>query len=198
MRIGIDLDGCANGHGFVDGCRKAANELYGIELDTMPPAEIWDFPVHQWGWTWDFFKQICNEGVDAGIIFVHGDPDDGFLEVCEKLKADGHTLHICTDRSFGTRSIHNTIDWLQKYSVPYDSLAFSADKTLLEVDVFVEDRDKNFEALWTAGTPCFLFDRPWNQHVETNNYGYPSFPDQIGDYRIKSWNEFYQGVCKLA
>lgn len=110
------------------------------------------------------FKRVCNNGVDAGIIF-QGPTRPNAIEAVKSIKALGHTVVIITDRQFGTtpeRSHTATKMWLEFHGIPYDELYFCADKTVVPTDLFVEDKLENYDALTAAGTNCFLITRPWN------------------------------------
>lgn len=57
---------------------------------------------------------------------------------------------------------NQTVDWLKKYAVPHESLTFTKDKTIVDVDVFVEDSAKNVQELAAAGVLTFMVSRAHN------------------------------------
>ena len=57
--------------------------------------------------------------------------------------------------------------WLHRHGLHFDSLTFSADKTVVSLDVMVDDKIANYDALETAGVEAWLLTRPWNQHDKT-------------------------------
>lgn len=165
MRVGIDLDGvCYDFSASVREylCNRA--ETHQPDVCTMPTR--WEF-YEDWGLSLDEFLNTCHDGVDAGIIFAHGEPYPHTAEAFQWIKAAGHSIHIITDRSFGTqgRAEAATRAWLDCHSLPFDSLTFSADKTIVRVDAMVDDKPANYEALRDAGVDAYLLTRPWNQHV---------------------------------
>lgn len=163
MRVGVDLDGVC--YDFEESFRYYLWDFERFDYEDMPPSTRWEF-YEDWGMDAKQFVDYCHAGVDAGVIFSHGRPFPGTREALEALKDHGHTIHIVTDRSFGSngRSEGATRAWLDQYKLPFDSLTFSPDKTVVRTDVFVDDKLQNYDALVHAGTRAYLFDRPWNQH----------------------------------
>lgn len=114
---------------------------------------------------YDEFKQICHDGADAGYIFC-GPTRPGAVGAVNAVAAMGHEIVIITDRQFGSTpsvSHRNTEQWLEQNGIYHDELWFSADKTYVKTDVFVEDKLENYDALLFSGTPTYLINRAWNQ-----------------------------------
>lgn len=156
MKIGIDLDGVV--YDFVGAIRKFVSNRYPHMplLDTGPTC--WDFYDVDWGMSLEAFLALCDDSVDNGFVFWDGDPIPGSVEMMRRLKNAGHTLHIVTDRSYGTKSKIATTAWLKAYDVPYDTLTFASDKTLVRTDFFIDDKPANVKALRDAGCHAFLLD----------------------------------------
>jgi 5'(3')-deoxyribonucleotidase len=208
LNIGVDLDGVC--YPFTEALRHYLIEHEGFHPDSVAGGghdadeSCWDFYKKYWDMTTEDFLEYSNRGVDAGVVFLHGDPFPDTVETLSRLHDAGHKIHIITNRSFGSRSHHNTSDWLTQHGIPYDTLAFSADKTIMRVDLFIDDYEENFKDLWNAGIETYLFDRPWNRHVDTMM---PRFlkvagPDgrkhELSDYRVKTWEEFEVAVNRKA
>lgn len=183
MRIGVDLDGCA--YDFTEALRTWLFKNNVFTMEEMPDPVGWNFFEDQWNMTLDDFIHHCGQGVDAEHIFLHGEPIEESAIYINELKGDGHTIHIATARSYGQKSAANTEAWLKLWDIPYDSLTLGNDKTLLNVDIMIDDRDKNYLQLVEAGIKTYLLDRPWNQDLAT-------------DDRIYSWKEFYEKVNKYS
>jgi len=190
LDVGIDLDGCA--YNFTASVRKwAIKEGYDAEQvsggDHEDENTTWNFFKDQWGMDAEEFFGLCARGVDAGVVFLEGEPFPGSVETITALKSKGHYIHIVTNRQSGTRSKHNTADWLNEWQIPYDSLIFSDRKHLFSsLDIMVDDYEINFRDLWSAGVECWLYDRPWNRHVYDDGY------------RVKTWGEFESMVDRKA
>jgi hypothetical protein len=184
LRVGFDLDGVL--YNFGDSVRRYLEFTgQGHIWKSGPTKEAyWDF-YKDWGWTSKQFVEFCNEGADAGFIFC-GDARPGAAEAVQAIKAMGHTIHIITDRSFGSApaiSHSNTSNWLKQHGIPYDSLTFTADKTIVRVDAMIEDKLENYDALEANGTWTFLINRAWNQ-----------VPGDVARRRIDELSEYVQAI----
>ena len=164
MRVGADSDGCIDTFG--DGVHETL-KAWGLgHLWKSGPTKhaIWNF-YEEWGWTFTQFKALVDWGVDHGYVFS-GHWREGAIEALGRIAALGHEIIIITDRSWGSDPVNsqrNTIEAFQRAGIEYDELHFTSDKTSVEVDVMVEDRIDNYDALVDAGTPTWLINRPWNK-----------------------------------
>ena len=183
MRIGVDLDGPS--YSFYSAFAHWAHKTTGRPLDEMPPAKRYEF-FEDWGFTLDEFLRLFEDGVNAGFIFLHGDPVPGALPAVEALKAAGHSIHIVTDRFVGRRSHANTEEWLARHKFPYDSLTFSADKTIVRTDAFIDDNPKNVLALRGAGCAAFM--------LELGRSDQSGFPPE---WTVSNWEDFVDKVGSL-
>jgi hypothetical protein len=167
VRVGIDLDGvCYDFSASVREFLVSHHEEYWAHEHCPPPAR-WEF-YEDWGMDLSAFLAACHDGVDAGVIFTHGEPYANTAEAFERIKAAGHTIHIVTDRSFGTNGASEgaTRAWLDCHGLPFDSLTFTSDKTIVRIDAMIDDKPANYHALEAVGVDAYLLTRPWNQHVE--------------------------------
>jgi 5'(3')-deoxyribonucleotidase len=131
--------------------------------ETENEPSNWHF-YRDWGMNDEEFVDLCNRGADAGIVFAGPRRPNG-KESMDRLRAAGHTIHIITDRSFGSHpnvSEKLTLAFLEQHGYEYDSLTFSADKTVVETDFFIEDKLQNYDALEETGCVPYLINRPWN------------------------------------
>lgn len=161
-RVGIDLDGVC--YDFAASLREFLTSS-GIRFKHQcPDALRWEF-YEDWGITLSEFLTHCHRGVEAGIVFTHGDPYPGVREAFQRIKAAGHSIHIVTDRSFGREGVSEraTRAWLDRHDLPFDSLTFTADKTIVRLDHMVDDKLANYDALEAAGVDVHLLKRPWNR-----------------------------------
>lgn len=163
LRIGRDLDGPH--YNFGDSVRRYLDSIgrtFGWK-DNGPEPHHWNF-YEYWQMTLDEFKQICNDGADAGYIFC-GPIREGAKESWLRDMQYGDTI-VITDRQFGTTpevSEKNTVEWLRQHGLYYDELWFTADKTVTPTDIMIEDKIENYDALENAGTESWLINYPWNQ-----------------------------------
>lgn len=164
MLVGFDSDGVLDNFG--EGVRHTLNAqgLGHLWKSGKTPHAIWNF-YEEWGWNFSQFKALVDWGVDEGIIFS-GHWRDNAIDSMHRVKNMGHKIVIITDRSWGSdpeNSQRNTIEAFARAGIPYDELYFSADKTIVPTDVFVEDRLENYDALLENGTSTWLINRAWNQ-----------------------------------
>lgn len=136
--------------------------------DDSDEPHSWDFYEH-WGMDRNTFAQHVHNGADAGYIFT-GPTRPGAVEAVQAVADMGHDIIVITDRQFGSTpevSWTNTKTWWKENGFPaYEEIHFSADKTIVPTDIFVEDKLENCDALMAAGTTCWLINRPWNQVPE--------------------------------
>jgi 5'(3')-deoxyribonucleotidase len=184
MRVGFDLDGVL--FDFGQSVREYMDSV-GLEYGFEGEPPCWNF-FEYWHMTPAEFVQLCNDGADAGFIFRNNVRPNA-VEAVQAVKDAGHEIIVITDRSFGTTpkvSEDATREWWAESGFPeFDEIHFSPDKTIVPTDIFVEDKISNFEALWDAGTPCYLVDRPWNTERDTI-------------YRISDVSEYPVKVDTLA
>lgn len=163
VRVGVDLDGVL--YDFGASVRLYLDSIgrhYGWKDDAAEPHD-WNF-FEYWGMDRNEFRKICDDGVDAGYIFS-GDIRPHAKEAVNDIAEAGHEIIIITDRQFGSRPVNShaaTRNWLDMHGIWFDELVFSADKTCVPTDTFVEDKLENYDALVANGTKCFLINRPWN------------------------------------
>lgn len=178
-RIGVDLDGVL--YNFADAFREFLVTHHGFRSEHCSDPQRWEF-YEDWGIRLPQFLALCDQAADAQELWNHSGIWGG-AEVRESLhllRAHGHTLHIITHREFGRNkaiSAKETAIWLLRCQVPYDTLTFSKDKTVVKTDWMIEDNVDNYLALEAAGCRSVLIDRPWNQYL-------------VDARRVKSVQEF--------
>ena len=96
----------------------------------------------------------------------------------------GHTIHFVTDRFIGRKAQQATVEWLQEHEIQYDSLTFSADKTLIKTDIFLDDKPSHVDDLRAVGVEAWLL-----------NCGRS---DQTGHPYLCTWTEFGWHVQQRA
>lgn len=186
-RVGIDLDGvCYN---FENSVRQYLVDKRGHDAASLPDPIGWNID-EQWGMTRQQFKDHCHKGVNWGIIFGVGAPYPGTVEGFAQLRAAGHSIHIVTARSYGNpgMSALNTQEWLDDYGLEFDTITYSHDKTIVNVDVMIDDRAENLIDLRNAGMTAVAMDRPWNRNRT----------DLDGILRVQSLVEFATLVDTLT
>lgn len=164
LRIGSDLDGVVQDfHLNWTSYMVHAGHFDPARVDTSDQV-AWSMAEH-YGITSEEFDAYFEEGVEAGYIFCQGDPLPGSLETLNKLFWAGHSIHFLTARTIGTKFAHNTLDWLHEKGFMYDGITFSYDKTVMDLDIVIDDHERNYKQLTAAGKNAVLLDQPWNRHL---------------------------------
>jgi FMN phosphatase YigB (HAD superfamily) len=154
----------------------AACERAGITNGVTPSQ--WEC-FKDYGVTLDEWLAVMETATLDGSLY-RGMPYPGAIEALHRLREAGHSLHIVTARGFfqhGDLIRRHTVEWLTDNNVPHDSLTFIKDKTLMRVDIAVDDSLKNVTALRDAGVRTWLVDAPHNRDV-------------VDDLRVSSVAEF--------
>jgi FMN phosphatase YigB (HAD superfamily) len=159
VRIGIDIDDVLfpwSQHAH-EACERAG-------ITNGKQVTQWGMHI-DYGCTSDQVWDVINAAYVAGMLVAH-QPYDGVVEILDDLRAAGHTVHLATARGFegplANMVREHTVAWLTSHEIPHDSLTFTADKSVLNVDVFLDDGVHNVIALQKAGIRAFLRDQPHN------------------------------------
>jgi hypothetical protein len=193
MRIAIDLDGvCYN---FTASLANYIEHMTGERFNPVPSC--WEFYQVDWGMSLEEYLEWFEEGVNAAWVFAVGLPAEGCIEALTALKADGHTIHLVTERNIGRRAKINTAEWLNTWHIPYDTLTFADGHKaeILKVDIAVDDRPRNVDQWRAAGVEAYCFgfderidmqDHPFYLAYDWDNFRYlvqqREDPDMDYDY----------------
>lgn len=182
MKIGIDLDGPLYPfeYCFWDGVVKL-----GLKSGEMPKTKTWNFftePGYDESLEW--YLDACHKLSESGHLFMSQKPHRGAVEGMKRIKEMGHSIHIMTFRMF-PGAVNNTEQWLMKHEVPFDSLSFTKDKTIVPVHFMIEDNVDNAIALRESGAIPVVVDRAWNQEWDGIRVGDKEDPENADE-----WQEF--------
>jgi phosphoglycolate phosphatase-like HAD superfamily hydrolase len=177
LRVGVDIDDCifpwyARAHRLC----VAAGVANGVNPTTWSPHEEYGCTLQDW-------LDVMAKGTLDGSLYS-GPPYPGATDALRHLRDAGHSIHLVTARGFfqlGYLIREQTINWLEEYSVPHDTLTFAKDKTIVRADVFVDDSAKNVAALVAAGVPTWMVNQPHNAHV-------------VHDLRVDHVSEFVDAI----
>ena len=113
--------------------------------------------------------------------------------IIKKLKEDGHTIHFITARLMnidGCDTERITIDSLNKYNIPYDSLNLHINDKLSfikenNIDLLIEDSYETCKELADNGIKSILMTTKMNEQIDAGNIP-----------RVNNWNEIYNIIKK--
>ncbi len=181
MRIAVDIDDVL--YPWYDRAHEACLAAGLIPPGTPPPTS-WqvheDYQVSLEAWV----NALEKPTLDGSLY--DGAPYPGVLRSLERLVEAGHSIHLITARGWlahGKVIKGHTIRWLEAWEVPYSSLTFAQDKTILMADVFIDDSPRNIDALIAAKRAVRIVSRPWNADRE-----------DLDRLRVLSFNDFADHV----
>lgn len=169
MRIKVDIDNVIRDMG--DRMVAVYNSTYG---ETYTKEDITDYDVNVAFPKCEHARKFFFEE-EADILYSSAVPMKDSIKGLRLAKELGHEIILVSYQP--TRdSKERTLDWLQKYDIPYDALVFTnkQDKTIIEADYIIDDNPAFLDAD-PAKTVCI--DWAYNRN---GNY----------DYRVKSIYEF--------
>lgn len=132
---------------------------------------------------------IADELIELFInrdVYTNLQPYKGAIRAVKTLVEQGHEVYIAT--ATDVRNMEWKEQLLQKYFpfIPKKNLICIHNKTLLNIDVLVED---NFDNLIHTLADRVCFDQPWNQN-ENKDFVY-------GIYRIHHWGEIINVITDI-
>lgn len=171
MNIGIDMDGVLANFtlGYANIIRETSGrDLLTEEMIKRPPSWNWDRDA---GYTPAEEKAAWKEVFRSATFWADLEPlvAPSVFDVLDEI-AQEHNLYFITTRS-GVHPKRQTEWWLAGNGIQFPTVLVSDDKGHvaegLDLDVFLDDRDKNLFDIQDAIDSCKLFvlDYPYNQNV---------------------------------
>ena len=168
MRIGIDLDDVINDLVFkwIECYNKDYNDTLSIE-----DIKSWDIADYTKIGK-DFYKYLGD-----GKLFKSLSINDGAAKIIERLCKDQEVYIVTANASYNTGVCDDKVNFVKKFMpfFPIKNIIFINNKSLLDLDVLIDDGLHNFEGF--KGFKI-IFDRPWNQDYDIEN-----------SFRMNEWSE---------
>jgi len=171
--FGLDCDGTIATYS-----RSYANHIIRqLGLKLTPEEALLRFPdpdtysFTNWQDIVDFntFKQYHVDAVNHGI-YRELELFTGAAEALNALSDEGHHIRVITSRFVkgGQHQIvvSDTAWWLDDKKIPYKDIIFTARKTDIFADVYIDDSPENILTFQKAGRPYIIFDALYNRHLE--------------------------------
>ena len=105
-----------------------------------------------------FFQEHGHE------LFYGSDAINGAVNAINILKKYGTVQIVTKQRS--TQNKIDTLNWLDKNEIQYDSVSFVKDKSVVCCDVFVDDYHENFINCGGDGAVGIIINRPYNKNID--------------------------------
>lgn len=164
--LGVDLDGVCGD--YTAAFRAVVAAERGIDPDSLPPERSWDFA--EWGVAeLGGFDAVHRRAVLEHRMFRTMPVMDGAADALWRLSDAGLWIRVITHRlyvSWGHQvSVADTVEWLDRVSIPYRDICFLGTKPEVEADCYIDDSPANVEALAAGGAKVVVFDQPYNRSV---------------------------------
>lgn len=119
---------------------------------------------------------ICFE-LNSKLVFQDALPYSEVYDALNTLKQQGHTIILVTYQRTYENKVH-TLNFLQKWGLPYDSIIFTRDKYLVTGDVLIEDNPYYLEDPKEKST-VICINHPYNQNISPSIPRYDSLYQAI-------------------
>jgi len=171
--IGLDLDGTTVIYNHA--IARHIIRILGLNLTEdeflarFPNPDTYNFTNWSDIDSFETFKKFHVDAVNNGI-YRELEMFDGASAALNKLSAAGHHIRVITSRFVkgGQHAIvvADTAWSLDKNKIPYKDIMFTARKTDVFADVYIDDSPENIIAFQKADRPYIIFDALYNRHLE--------------------------------
>ena len=166
--FGVDLDGvCAN---FYSGLKPIAAEWLGVDVRTLPEQVSWGLP--EWGVDKapGGYEALHRFAVTQRDLFKILLPMPGAPQALRILSDANVHIRIITHRLlikyFHRVAAQQTIEWLDKYDIPYWDLCFMREKAAVGANLYIEDSPDNIKRLREEEHRTIVFTNSANKDLE--------------------------------
>jgi len=165
--FGVDLDGVVAD--FIRGLKPVAAEWLGVSAMTLTNDVSYGFK--EWNIGDDVaYSDLHRFALKERDLFAALPLIEGAAPALRRLSGRGIRIRIITHRLyipwFHRQAVVQTLEWLEKYGIPYWDLCFMAAKSSVDADAYVEDSPKNIESLRAAGKDVIVFQNSTNRDIE--------------------------------
>ena len=164
--LGVDLDGVVGD--FYGAVRKIAAEWLDRPLETLT-TEV-TFGLDEWGLAeFGGYDRLHRFAVTQRNLFRDMEPIKHAPAILRKLSNQGIRIRIITHRLFLKYShrttVTQTVDWLDKYDVPYWDICFMNDKGAVGAHAYIDDAPENIINLRKQNCKTIVFDNSTNRDL---------------------------------
>jgi 5'(3')-deoxyribonucleotidase len=166
--FGVDLDGvCAD---FYGGLRPIAAEWLGKQIEDLP-TEV-SYGLKEWGVpdAPGGYQALHKFAVTQRDIFRNLNPIPDAPQTLRRLSEKDIRIRIITNRLFikysHQQAVNQTIEWLERWDIPYWDLCLLKDKTAVGADLYIDDATQNILALRAHKQRVIIFSNSTNREVQ--------------------------------
>jgi 5'(3')-deoxyribonucleotidase len=129
----------------------------------------------------DHYQSLHRFAVTSRDLFRTVPMIPGARKVLRRLSDEKYRIRIITHRLFihyfHAMAVEQTIEWLDRYGIPYRDLCFMKDKDQVGANIYIEDNPGNIESLRNHGHYTICFANSTNTRVAAP--------------RARNWEEVY-------
>jgi len=164
--LGVDLDGVVGD--FYGAIRKIAAEWLNKPFDSLS-TEV-SYGLDEWGLAeFGGYERLHRFAVTQRNIYRDMEPIESAPAVLRKLSNQGIRIRIITHRLYLKYShrttITQTVDWLDKYDIPYWDICFMNDKGAVGAHVYIDDAPENIISLRRQGCKTIVYTNSTNRNL---------------------------------
>jgi len=164
--LGVDLDGVVGD--FYGAIRKIAAEWLDKPLESLT-TEV-TYGLGEWGIDeFGGYDRLHRFAVTQRNIFRDMEPIKNAPATLRKISHLGIRIRIITHRLFlkysHRTSITQTVEWLDKYDIPYWDLCFMNDKGAVGAHVYIDDSPENIISLRNQGCKTIVYSNSTNRKL---------------------------------
>jgi len=164
--LGVDLDGVVGD--FYGAIRKIAAEWLDKPIEALTTDVT--FGLDEWGLAeFGGYTRLHRFAVTQRDIFRDMEPISNAPAILRKLSSQDIRIRIITHRLFlkysHRNSITQTVDWLDKYDIPYWDICFMNDKGAVGAHVYIDDAPENINNLRKQGCKTIVFSNSTNKEI---------------------------------
>ncbi len=131
--------------------RQVAADWLETPIESLPIAVTYGLPEWKLDQAPGGYDALHKFAVTQKELFLNLKPIPGAAMALRTLSARDVRIRIITHRLFikyfHETAVRQTVEWLDKYDIPYWDLCFMKDKAAVGADLYIEDSPGNVEAL---------------------------------------------------
>jgi 5'(3')-deoxyribonucleotidase len=164
--LGVDLDGVVGD--FYGTLRKIAADWLNKPEDSLTTNV--SYGLEEWGLEeYGGYERLHRYAVTQRNIFRDMEPIENAPAVLRKLSGQNIRIRIITHRLYLKYShrttITQTVDWLDKFDIPYWDICFMNDKGAVGAHVYIDDAPENIISLRKQGCKIIIYTNSTNSDL---------------------------------